>query len=353
VHLTELLALRPVPAAGISLALTRRCPLSCAHCATNSTFTSEEAPASMFERFVDTFERDDRPEVLAISGGEAFLRPVLLRALAVRARSVGCRTAALSGMFWARGRRIPPPIRRAIDELDHFSVSLDVFHEREVERADVFRVLDELVADGHDVSIHVVGLDVDDPYLASTTEHVMDHFEGRVPMLVNLVNAVGRATDWMSKATATPRPDEADPCALAAWPVVGFDGTIVACGNDDVVNGPAPAHLRLGHAGVDGWPEVHRRCLQSNMLHALRSFGPEFTQARYGSAPVSCDGYCGTCQHLSDDESLIDQVMAAGPMLAALEKPVAELQQDAGPIGFVRRYGPAPYAHLVALGAPA
>ena len=72
----------------------------------------------MFLRFVDTFTVDDHPEVLAISGGEAFLRPALLRDLAERAAAVGCKTAALSGMFWAKDRRIPPPIKRAIDALE-------------------------------------------------------------------------------------------------------------------------------------------------------------------------------------------------------------------------------------------
>ena len=54
-HLVDLLSLRAVPAGGVSIALTRRCPLSCAHCATNSLLTSEEAPAEMFVHFVDGF----------------------------------------------------------------------------------------------------------------------------------------------------------------------------------------------------------------------------------------------------------------------------------------------------------
>jgi hypothetical protein len=46
-HLAELLSLRAVPAAGVSLALTRKCPLSCAQRATNSTLTSHEARADV------------------------------------------------------------------------------------------------------------------------------------------------------------------------------------------------------------------------------------------------------------------------------------------------------------------
>src|ERR1700755_2099192 len=168
-HLADYLAIRALPAAGVSLALTRRCPLNCAHCATNSTSTSEEAPAELFTRFVDSFTVEDHPEVLAISGGEAFLRPALLQDLAERAAAVGCRTASLSGMFWAKAKRIPPPIKRAIDALDHFSVSLDVFHEREVDRFDVYRVLEQLLDEGKDLSVHLVGVSYDDPYLVERT----------------------------------------------------------------------------------------------------------------------------------------------------------------------------------------
>ena len=98
--------------------------------------------------------------------------------------------------------------------------------------------------------MHLVGLDADDPYLVERTEEIRERFDGRVPMLVNGVNAVGpRARSGSTRTTrAARRPTRPSPCTLAAWPLVAFDGTVVACGNDDVVDGPAPAHLRLGHA---------------------------------------------------------------------------------------------------------
>jgi pyruvate-formate lyase-activating enzyme len=354
VHLVELLSLRSIPAAGISLALTRRCPLSCAHCATNSTFTSEEAPEELFLGFVDSFTPDDRPDVLAISGGEAFLRPDLMRRLAERAGIDGCRTAALSGMFWAKAKRIPPPIKRAIDALDHFSVSLDVFHEREVDRFDVYRVLEQLLEEGKDVSVHLVGVSLVDPYLEERTEEIRQRFGERVPMLVNVVNAYGRALDWLDPADARRAPStEAEPCTLAAWPLVAFDGTIVACGNDDVVDGPAPPHLRLGHAASDGWPQVRRRALASSMLRAIRTYGPEYVNDRAGSGVVSCDGYCSTCRQLSSDvllEARVEELMGRESG-AVMEQQVLALQRAAGPESFARRFAVAGYADLVTLGA--
>lgn len=352
-HLVEVVELRGIPAAGLFVALTRRCPLSCAHCSTNSTLASEESPAEMFVRFVDTFRVDNRPEVLMISGGEAFLRPALVQTLAERASVVGCRTIALSGMFWARGRRIPPPIRRAIDALAHFSVSLDVFHEREVAREHVYHVLETLLAEGKDVSIHLVGLSPDDPYLAERTEEVQRIFGGRVPMIVNGVNPAGRAARWLQAADLGAESTiEPNPCTRAAWPLVAFDGTIVGCSNDDVVDGPAPPHLRLGHAATDAWPDVRARSVASSMLRAIRTFGPEYVADRHSPGAIACNGYCSTCQQLSEvvglDARVEETMTRAGPR--AIEEQVISLTESAGAESFVKRYGMPKYADLVALG---
>jgi len=354
-HLIEFLEQRSVPAAGISLALTRRCPLSCAHCATHSTMSSDESPAETFLRFVDTFTVDDHPAVVAISGGEAFLRADLMVRVAERARASGSAIAALSGMYWATASRIPPAIKRAIDSLDHFSASMDIFHEREVPRADVYRALEQLVGEGKDVSIHLVGLDADDPYLAEVTDEVIERFDGRVPMLVNTVNPMfGRAKEWAEQPVFIGgAPIEADPCTLAFWPVLAFDGTIVACGNDDVVDGPAPAHLRLGHATTDSWSTIRERSLNWGVLRGIRSYGPEYLADRAGVGDT-CDGYCGTCQKLSDHESTIDQIveLMARPSSKVIEDHALAIQHQAGPVAFIQRYGLGRYADLVTLGAP-
>ena len=307
----------------------------------------------MFVRFVDTFTVDDHPELLAISGGEAFLRPALLQDLAERAALVGTKTGALSGMFWAKDRRIPPPIKRAIDALDHFSCSLDVFHEREVRREDVYRALDTLLSEGKDVSLHLVGLDADDPYLVERTEEVRERFDDRVPMLVNDINPRGRAAEWAEKREVDPS-DAPSPCELAAWPLVAYDGTVVACANDDVIEGPAPAHLRLGHANVDDWPTIRVRSQTSHMLRAIRTFGPEHLVARHGSSKIVCNGYCQTCQQFSDDPDFVARVedYMDTPGAAFIQEQVFAMQRHAGPASFLRRFALPRYADLAMLGAP-
>ena len=100
-HLSELLSLRSIPAAGISIGITRRCPLSCAHCSTNSTMQSEQYPENIFTKFVNTFTEEHHPEIISMSGGEALLRPRLVQRLADISRGVGTRSSVLSGLFFA------------------------------------------------------------------------------------------------------------------------------------------------------------------------------------------------------------------------------------------------------------
>ncbi|WP_440071966.1 radical SAM protein [Streptosporangium sp. OZ121] len=391
----DILALRPVPAAAVLMAITRRCPLRCRHCSTGSLPASEEHPGEIFQRFAGTFAPGDGPRLVMLTGGEPLLRPRLARSLAETAARGGARTMILSGMFFAPrvppaaggAARIPPAIDAAIDAADHFSASLDAFHEEEVPRESVFAVMRALLARGKDLSFHVTGTGPGDPYLRDVTAAIRREFGDRVPMLVGRVGAVGRARTaalaipslpaatgseaapgapaGTASRTAPPAPPaptgtsgavtaseagppagtgtagSALPCAMAAWPTVGFDGTITACCNQDVVDHrPVPGHLRLGHAGTDDWDTVRRRCLESGVLRALRTYGPLWLA---GAPPER--GYCETCRTL-------DVPPPAPTPAAFVERQVRDLQLAGGGTGFARRYGCPPYDHLVSLGHP-
>jgi pyruvate-formate lyase-activating enzyme len=340
VHLIDILSLRPVPAAGLFLTLTRRCPLSCAHCSTNSMLSSGEHAADIFVRLVDSFTAENRPDLLLLTGGEPLLRPRLVQSLTERAHAVGARVSLISGMFFARQPEIPPLIARAIDGVDHFTASLDVFHEQQVARAAVFRVLRTLVDAGKDVSLQVVGMGEQDPYLADVIGDIRRTFDDRVPVLVGQVHAAGRARDWLREELA-PADTAPLPCVMAAWPVVTFDGTVVGCCNQDVVDGPVPPHLRIGHAAEDDWATIRERYLTSNMMRAIRTFGPEYVADQYGSGKIACDGYCSTCYRLSDDPGISERLQPAlaSPGIRVVEKQVEALQREYFPSG-IPQYEP-------------
>ncbi|MCX4553510.1 radical SAM protein [Streptomyces sp. NBC_01387] len=345
-RLAEIIELRPVPAAGLLATLTRRCPLSCAHCSTSSGPRGEDTPAEALRRFVGGFTSGNRPEVLMLTGGEPLLRPALVEELAALAATAGTRTSVLSGMFFAAEGRVPGRIMRALRHVAHFSASIDVFHEREVPRAAAFRAVHRIMESGIDVSFHVVGNAVDDPYLADITTSIRTEFRDRAAVLVNHVRPVGRAAGWAAARTVPfqAAPDKilaggpVAPCAMAAWPVVTFDGTVTACCNQRVVDDrPVPEHLRLGHIAEDDWPLVRRRCEESPVLRTIRTAGV---------------GSCTDCRGLARRPAALDVAERAGsrPAAGAMDALGARLQRDAGAASLLRRYGSERYAPLVLLG---
>jgi len=356
VELAELIGLRPEPCAGLLVTLTRRCPLSCAHCSTSSTMDSKEEPGSArLLGFFRSFRPDDRPDVTLLTGGEPLLLPGLARELALAAHDAGSRVALLSGMFFARGPRIPRPIMRAITTADHFSASLDAHHEREVPRADVFRAIRTILDAGVPSSLHLVGSGPDDPYLADITTAVRRTFGDTVPMLVNEVRSVGRAADWLRATQPGAGDPRGLPCTMAAWPVVAFDGRVIACCNQRTVDTrPVPAHLRLGHIADDDWAAVRRRSLDSPELRLIRAIGPTRLRARYGDVEPR-GGYCGGCRTLGQHRETVAGAErdASGPVGLLLDQLTAQQQRADGPVALLRRYGCAPYAHLVAPGQSA
>jgi pyruvate-formate lyase-activating enzyme len=347
-HLVDILSLRDLPAAGLFLSLTRRCPLSCAHCSTSSLMNSEEYPEQLFRQFIRTFTKTNRPEVIVLTGGEALLRPSLVQELAEYAHSVGTRVCLFSGMFFANQSKIPLAIERAIFAVDHFTASLDFFHEQQVPRMEVFRVLRDLLERGQHISIQVVGLDGQDPYLAGVTNEIRSHFNDHVPALVGYLGATGRAKEWykekqqQSKVSILP-----NPCTMASWPVVTFDGNIVACCNQTVIDGLAPLHLQLGHTTIDSWAVIRERIETSVVLSALRTFGPEYITDRYSSGEVACDGYCSSCHKLSNNSSIIEnlELEMARPSIKFIKEHIENLQRQKR-----ETYGIPEYAHLIKLG---
>ncbi|MET8826356.1 radical SAM/SPASM domain-containing protein [Streptomyces sp. NPDC004610] len=339
-RLAEIIGLRPVPAAGLFVTLTRRCPLSCAHCSTSSGPRGEDVPARALRGFVGGFTARDRPEVLMLTGGEPLLRPALVGELAGLARTAGTRVSVLSGMFFARGGEVPRQIMRALRDVDHFSASIDAFHEREVPRAATFRAVHRIMDSGIDVSFHVVGDTPDDPYVADVTGAIRTEFRDRAAMLVNHVRPVGRAAGWAHARTAGPPDERPAPCPMAAWPVVAFDGTVVACCNQRVVDArPVPDHLRLGHIAEDDWPRIRRRCQDSPVLRTVRTAGV---------------GSCARCRDLARRPAALEAARRGGarPAAGAVDALAARLQREAGPEALVKRYGSERYAPLVLLGEP-
>jgi hypothetical protein len=350
-HLMELAHLRNRPAAGLMVALTRRCPLSCSHCSTDSSLASEQYSATPFRRLIDSFTPETAPGVLLMSGGEALLRADLVRDLAVSARSAGCRSYLLSGMYFARGGRpIPAGVRRALSTVDHLAMSLDEFHEREVSRREVFDAVHRVRDLVPHLSFQLTGRGEDDPYLERLVGDVRREFHDTIPVLVGIVSPVGRAAQWLAHRPAPlPSAVGADPCDRAPWPLVTYDGTMLGCCNQDLVERVKPAHLIVGDAGTETWPQLRARFLADPMLRTIRSLGPRYAAARFQPDRRPLD-QCGTCVTLGAPATVrACAAYLATPGGSTLLGLAEEAVTNQGPLHFSQRYSPR-YGDLVALG---
>jgi 4Fe-4S single cluster domain len=373
VHIAEILDRRHVAAAGLFLSLTRRCPLSCAHCSTNSTVRSEEHSGAPFLRLVDSFTSQSHPELVFLTGGEALLRQSVVRSVIGAARRSGTATVLISGLFFARKRAVVPDrIMDLLRTLDHVVISHDKFHAPEVPRGHALDVAAQLRAAGIDVSFQLVSAGPDDSYLADSVAAIRERFDDEVPALVARLGAVGRGAALFEAARiASPaegaagvadtgasadgaiagRTVTAAPCVMAAWPTVAYDGTVVACCSQDIVDGPAPEHLVLGHAARDPWDVIARRCRERPALRAIRVYGPRALTEKYQPGCGSGE-YCATCKRIGERPAVLAgaDTMVAGPAFVTMEA-LTRLSLDAGGArAFARAYGVPDYAGMATLG---
>ncbi len=348
-RLAEMMALRQTICAGALVTLTQRCPLHCAHCSATATPRGAQLDADGLLGLLATFTAECRPEVMLLTGGEPLTRPELVIQAARTARAAGTRTAVLSGAFFARREPDSPLLRRIARAVDHFSLSLDVFHEREVPRPNVFAALRALLRLGVATSLHLVG---DDGYLAEVTGEITDLFGADVPMLVSQVRPVGRAAAWLRSAVPNGNGDDngdgaVEPCAMAAWPVIAVDGAITACCNQDVVDGRArPEHLVLGELGTTTWAQVCERARRGPLLRMIRTVGPAHVAARAGCA---VGDYCTTCHRLgaAPDAVAWARRVGGGVVGELLQNLAIRRAEDNGAVALVRRHGGGDYAHLI------
>jgi len=362
-HLLDILALRSRPGAGVYLSVTQRCPLSCAHCSTSSNMRGVQIDEDPYLRFVASMHSNEPPTIIFITGGEPLIRPGLVSRITDLAHANGSSVVVLTGAFFVRHEPTPPAqITATIEQLDHIMVSLDAFHEREVPRRNMLLLLQRCLDYGLDVSVQLTGMDAADPYLVDAIHDIRDYTEDRVPIFVGLVSPMGRARDLpLSQSSASmtagivplqaPRMTDPWPCPYLAWPVFTWDGVVTACCNQDVVTGPAPAHLTLADRKSPRWAQVRDRTLTNPLLRAIRTYGPKYVAARFTPDETQAfDDYCTACSRLADTCKTDKQDAITVHMVRresqAVEAVVRALQAD------LHRYTAPGFEELLGLGQP-
>lgn len=238
-------ALRRERGRSISLFMTDRCQVGCAHCSVDSRADSPTiTDFERFEQILDWIATQPELEVVTITGGEPFIER---RGLALTTRRLGAAgkvlTVSTSGV-WAAGARVPGWIHDVLARCDCVYLSTDAYHAAHIDDASLVNAAREIAAAEAWLVLQV--LDV-----ASAREQAAEllnrAFGGRWDQHaeINVVPPLrhGRATTLLSLGVPV-EGRSFGPCPLVRSPVIRYDGAVSACGNDDVIMGLGPTRLR-------------------------------------------------------------------------------------------------------------
>jgi hypothetical protein len=237
----------------MTLFVTDRCQVGCAHCSVDSQADSPTiSDFELFGRMLEWTAAQPELELVLINGGEPFVER---RGLALATRRLGAAgklLAVYTSGVWANGARIPGWIHDVLARCDcvilNHAANVDeaslVNAAREIAAAEAWLVLQVLEQDGaRERAAELLNL----AFGGRWDQHaeinvVMPLRHGRGATLIQPSTAViGRSFG---------------PCPLVCSPVLRYDGAVSACGNEAVIMGSGPKRLRrscatvaeLGHA---------------------------------------------------------------------------------------------------------
>lgn len=238
-------ALRRERGRSISLFLTDRCQVGCAHCSADSR--ADGPTITDFDQFAGILDwiaaRPDL-EIVSITGGEPFVER---RGLALATRRLGAAGKALavytSGV-WGAGARVPAWIHDVLARCDCVYLSTDAQHAAHIDDASLINAAREIAAAEAWLVLQVLDVETAREH---ATELLNQAFGGRWDQHaeIHVVPPLRHGRGASLFVPSTPIEGRSfGPCPLLQSPVIRYDGVISACGNDDVIMGLGPTRLR-------------------------------------------------------------------------------------------------------------
>ncbi|MBH1991466.1 MAG: hypothetical protein I8H86_01120 [Sphingomonadaceae bacterium] len=277
-------------------------------------------------RFVKTFNEDDPPKWVLLSGGEPFLRTALIQDIAIESAVAKTKTYVNTGLFFANAKKPSSEIVRAIDGIDHLSISMDPFHEEFVPRQNVWVFIDwfaKRYGDSKGLSIQLCDSPLQPNYSPEITTQVENLFPSFVEVSSMVLQSVGRA---QSNVRMQGMPVEEHGCLSIGWPQVSFDGSILPCCTSSHLTSSLPSHLKMGGISSLTWPTLLSQIRERTSLRFIRSCGPGYLRDRFDSRRSNVkETMCNVCVGLPND---LDKKIDADTVFREIILPVFSEESD-------------------------
>jgi hypothetical protein len=288
----------------IVFSVTRRCPLSCAHCITSSTSSREFGvlPVERAQRWASELDGLAREGLrhITFTGGEPTLAIAAVAVLADAARSAGVESAIVSSGAFATSDSAAAAVVSRLGSIDRWDLGYDEYHAEWLPLDRFACAVRALRTQERPFTIRVCeGRDSD------VTNRLLAELAtiagADVEIIRQPVKALGRASALMPLSerhggSAAPTL----PC-VSTGPVVRDDGSVAPCCSGLAYADSTDHPFQLGDADRDGLGGIWRAWREDQLLRLMRLVGTQPVQAWLADEGIdprvggtSCD-VCETC----------------------------------------------------------
>ncbi|WP_282213493.1 radical SAM/SPASM domain-containing protein [Methylococcus capsulatus] len=296
----------------IGLVYTRACPLSCAHCITESSPKVRGRmgleQASDYLKTISLFS----PSV-CFTGGEAMLYYRDILELVSQARGLGLKTSLVSGAGWVRGESSTRARIKALAGagLNHVCISWDQYHEEFSARERPLLLARLALEAGLEVAVRVVAIsDAQKEAYHAMFDGLPVYLQAQTPIML------GRAASLPAQHFAFRDEPPDGVCAVILSPTIEADGTVYACcGPSYYASHSSP--LRLGNTLEEPLEDILARSRQDPFLEMIHVAGPYGLYKLLKDLPAgeAClktrpaySSICDLCLDVTNDPKLVTAV---------------------------------------------
>ncbi len=258
----------------LGLYLTYSCNLKCRHCSQDGAVNRGASLArGLLENILAQAASSGINEI-ALSGGEPFLEPELLKLAAETCKRHGIGCWVVTNGWWAKSEAKTYARLAALEGITGVSVSWDPWHEEFIHVDKIRWIVDACKQLGKRVEVGGCFVEDAEENLKwmvdsigrSTCEGVEVHNQ---PILWR-----GAVMKNFEKNDLPRHELGRGGCRAANNPVVLPSGEVFACcgGSQDI---GGTGFLYLGHVGQESLSEIKKRSSSDPMIQAIRHFGPE------------------------------------------------------------------------------
>lgn len=262
----------------LTIFVTSRCPLACAHCfAPPEHIGCEDSTPTLIDAALQACDEVQNIAAIQVAGGEPLLRPDLVHLALSRSRRAGVAGCVVTSGFWAGTQRSAKTLLAEAGRPDALILSVDRFHRVFVPSSCIRNAIEAAALIGvREVILLVTLLDGNVQELSDLLRPYADlapEYSSLLRFSVNYFVPSGRGSSVEGVPTF-PASYFDMPCDRLTGLAVHTSGDVYACCGPVSFGRFHMNPLHLGNLLTDSWNQVRATYRSNGLIAVLKSLGP-------------------------------------------------------------------------------